>query len=139
MVAIAAILPHPVRPAETFSPHSVSALREAKCMASTNTKIVLWANVQALMLHHWGKENLSELSRRAKVGLATCDRIKKRETSVGLDVTQQIAEVFGLEAWHLLTPGLDPKNPPKIWLTQTEFDLYDDLRNTAKKLIDASH
>ena len=108
-------------------------------MSSINTKRVLWANVQALMLHHWGKENLSELSRRAKVGLATCDRIKKQETSVGLDVTQQVAEVFHLEAWHLLTPGLDPKNPPKIWLTEAEVDLYDNLRATAKKLVDTSH
>lgn len=104
-----------------------------------DTKQILWANVSNLMTHHWGKENLSELSRRAKIGLATCDRIKKRETSVGTDVLEKIAEVFNLQAWHLLTPSLDPSNPPVIWLTQTERDLYENMRNAARKLVEIAH
>lgn len=104
-----------------------------------DTKQILWANVSNLMTHHWGKENLSELSRRAKIGLATCDRIKKRETSVGTDVLEKIAEVFNLQAWHLLTPGLEPSNPPVIWLTQTERDLYENMRNAARKLVEIAH
>lgn len=99
-----------------------------------DSKQILWENISALMAHHWGKENLSELSRRAKVGLATCDRIKKRETSVGTDVLEKLADVFGLQAWHLLTPQLDPKNPPVIWLTKTERDLYENMRNAARLL-----
>lgn len=104
-----------------------------------DTKQILWVNVSTLMTHHWGKENLSELSRRAKIGLATCDSIKKRETSVGTDVLEKIAEVFNLQAWHLLTPGLDPGNPPVIWLTKTERDLYENMRNAARKLVEIAH
>lgn len=103
-----------------------------------DSKQILWENTSALMVHHWGKENLSELSRRAKVGLATCDRIKKRETSVGTDVLEKIADVFGLQAWHLLTPQLDPKNPPVIWLTKTERDLYENMRNAARLLAETA-
>ena len=46
------------------------------------------------------------------------------------------AEVFNLQAWHLLTPGLDPSNPLVIWLTQTERDLYENMRNAARKLVE---
>ncbi len=67
-----------------------------------DTKQILWANVSNLMTHHWGKENLSELSRRAKI-------------------------------------GLDPSNPPVIWLTQTERDLYENMRNAARKLVEIAH
>jgi transcriptional regulator with XRE-family HTH domain len=103
-------------------------------MAQVDTKEVLWANLQALMRHHFEKVNLSELSRRSKLGLATLDRIKKQETSVGVDTLERLADVFGLQAWHLLTPGLNPSNPPVIWLTQTEHTLYERMRIAAQQL-----
>lgn len=108
-------------------------------MDSTDTKAILWANVQALMRHHFGKENLSELARRAKVGLATCDRIKKQKTSVGVDVLEGVAAAFDLQPWHLLTPDLDPANPPVIWMTTTEYDLYQKLRVSAQQLAAIQH
>lgn len=108
-------------------------------MSSIDTKEILWQNVSSLMRHHFGKENLSELARKAEIGLATCDRIKKRETSVGTDVLERVAGVFGLEAWHLLTPNLNPANPPVIWMTTTEYDLYEKLRVSALSLVSLQH
>ena len=108
-------------------------------MPSIDTKEILWQNISALMRHHFGKENLSELARKAEIGLATCDRIKKRQTSVGTDVLEQVAGVFGLEAWHLLTPNLNPANPPVIWMTTTEYDLYEKLRVSALSLVAIQH
>jgi hypothetical protein len=139
MVAIAAILPHPVSLVQKNLPPLVCAGTYIAEMPAPDTKQILWENVSSLMLHHFGKENLSELSRKAKVGLATCDRIKKQETSVGTDTLEKIAEVFHLQAWHLLTPRLDPTNPPVIWLTQTEHDLYEKLRNLAATLAKIQH
>ena len=104
------ILPNTARCGKQYLPLLVRPLAYSATMH--DTKQILWANVSNLMTHHWGKENLSELFRRAKIGLATCDRIKKRETSVGTDVLEKIAEVFNLQAWHLLTPSLGPSNPP---------------------------
>ncbi len=103
-------------------------------MPHRDTKAVLWRNVTALMVHHWGKENLSQLSRKAKIGLASCTRMKEQKTSVGLDILDAVASAFGLQAWHLLTPDLDPKNPPVIWLTETERKLYATISSAATKL-----
>jgi transcriptional regulator with XRE-family HTH domain len=108
-------------------------------VAQIDTKRVLWENLEALMNHHFEKPNLSELHRRSKIGLASLDRIKKQETSVGIDTLEKLADVFGLQAWHLLTPQLNPSNPPVIWLTQTEQELYERLRNAAQQFAQSSH
>ena len=108
-------------------------------MPQVDTKRVLWSNLQALMKHHFEKENLSELHRRSGIGLASLDRIKKQETSVGIDTLEKLADVFNLQAWHLLTPNLSPTNPPVIWLTQTEHELYERMRSTAQQLAEIQH
>ena len=136
MDAMANILPYPVNGCNLNLPQPVGAL--PYIFGMPDSKQILWENVSTLMVHHWGKENLSELSRKAKVGLATCDRIKKRETSVGTDVLEKVADVFGLQAWHLLTPNLDPANPPVIWLTKTERDLYENMRSAARMLTEVT-
>ena len=153
MVGICVILPHTVRPRKRFftalgncvfnmsaSEHSIcSQTIYSSRMPSNDIKETLWANVSALMRYHFGKENLSELARRAQIGLASCDRIKKRDTSVGIDVLASVAAVFELQAWHLLTPNLDPANPPVIWMTTTEFDFYEKLKQTALSLAAIQH
>ncbi len=136
MLTMRHILPDTVNNRKQNLPDLVG--RDAYISGMVDTKHILWENVSALMIHHWGKANMSELARRAKIGLATCDRIKKRETSVGIDVLEKVAEAFGLQAWHLLTPNLDPLNPPVIWLTKSERDLYENMRNAAKKLAEMS-
>lgn len=48
---------------------------------------------------------MSRLAREAKVGVATVARIKNTETSVGLDVLEKVAAVFGVQAWQLIAPA----------------------------------
>lgn len=103
-------------------------------MPTTNTKQILWVNLSALMAHHWGGENLTRLSREAHIGPGTCTRMKERSTSVGLDVLEKVAKVFNLQPWHLLTPNLDPSNPPVVHLTTRERELYERLRQAAREL-----
>lgn len=81
-------------------------------MQHETIRTTLWRNVSALMGHHWGRENLTRLSRDAGIGPGTASRIKAGETSVGLDVLVDIAEVFGLQPWQLLVDGMDPSDPP---------------------------
>jgi hypothetical protein len=108
--------------------HSHSAMR-------VDPKLVLWQNVSALMTHHWGGDNLTRLAREAKTGPGTATRIKEMQTSVGLDVVDRVAEVFDLEMWQMLTPGLDPKNPPAARpVSTTERELYDRLMASIKQL-----
>jgi hypothetical protein len=71
-------------------------------------------NLTRLMEHKYGRENLNQLARDAKFGVATAQRMKDGETSVGLEMVEMAANVFGLHAWQLLCPGLDLANPPMV-------------------------
>ena len=107
-------------------------------MISAEPKAILWANVSALMRHHRGKENLTRLARESGVGPGTATRIKEQSTSVGLDVLQSVARCFDLQAWHLLTPNLDPSNPPVIYLCREEAALYSRMKTDFRELLKAS-
>ena len=134
MVSMAHILPNAVGFSKKRVPHLVKARCYADPMRPADTKPILWQNVASLMRHHWGGENLSRLSREAKVGPGTVSRIKEQRTSVGLDVLEQVAGVFELQAWHLLTPNLDPSNPPVIYLCARESELYERFLQSARDL-----
>jgi len=89
---------------------------------------VLWANLSALMEKHWQGENLTRLAREAKIGPGSATRLKNRQEGTGIDLVGRVAAVFGLQAWQLLMPGLDPSNPPVSSLTGPEAALYKRLR-----------
>lgn len=89
------------------------------------SKELLWANLTALMLHHWHEINLNRLAREAKIGPASAMRMKESRTSVGLDIVDSVAGVFGLRAWQLLLPDLDPKNVPVTMVSDAERRLYE--------------
>lgn len=55
-----------------------------------------------------------DLEKRSGVGKSTIDRIRKGETSARIDNLEALATAFGLSAWQLLVPELDPKTPPAI-------------------------
>ena len=88
---------------------------------------VLWDNVSALMVHHWQEENLNKLARKAKIGPATAQRIKDRQTAVRIDTVERVAMAFDLKPWQLLMPDLDPGNVPVSMLSETEKKLYSKL------------
>lgn len=88
------------------------------------TPEILWANIAALMQHHWKEENLTRLSKTAKIGQGTPPRIKALQPNTGIDSITKIAAVFDLQAWQLLMPGLDPSNPPVGSMTAQEQALY---------------
>lgn len=75
-------------------------------MDEAEAKAALWENVSTLMTRHWGRENLTRLSREAAVSPATATRIKDQQTSIGLDVLARIAGVFRVDPWQLIAPKL---------------------------------
>jgi hypothetical protein len=107
----------------------------AQDMSSIDNNATLWSNVQALMLHHWGEVNLNQLARSCKIGPATAARIKEQKTSVGLNVLGRIADHFGLDAWQLLVPGLDPKHPHALQpVSPAERALYAKILSAAQHI-----
>lgn len=60
-----------------------------------------------------GKE--TGVTRLVKLGLSNGNAQRVLDSSeVGTERLDQLARVFGLSAWQLLVPGLDPKQPPTL-------------------------
>ena len=74
----------------------------------------LWINLTALMQIHWGGENLNRLARECGVSPATATRIKKQQTSVGLEILDRLAESFRVSAHQLIDPDFNPHAPTSI-------------------------
>lgn len=95
-------------------PNSVDGFSYRIRMPKTDSKTILWENVSRLMHKRYGKDNLTKLASEAKIGPGTSTRIKEQKTSVGTDILDQIAEVFGLQTWQLLVPNLDTEALPSL-------------------------
>ena len=86
----------------------------------------------SLMRHH-GQAN-RRLAEKVGIGEGTIQRAKRGTASLTIDNLAAIAEVFGLQAWQMLTPDLDPNNPPQLTFpSQEERELYERFRNFLKK------
>jgi hypothetical protein len=108
----------------------------AKTPPSTPSKAQLWENLTSLMTHHWHEININRLAREAKIGPASVQRIKDQETSVGLDIVDKVAQVWGLQAWQLLLPDLDPENVPFDMISESQKALFDRLKRARALLTD---
>lgn len=105
-------------------------------MGHIDTKATLWANVQALMVKHYGEENLTRLAKETGVGLGTAGRIKEMKTSAGIDTMERIADRFNLAVWQLLVPGMDAANPPALQpVSPAERALYENIMSAAKAIV----
>lgn len=99
----------------------------------TPAKIIA-ANLQTL------KKDRSIRSDRALAKLAEIDqksvwRIMRYEQSPAIDTLEKLAKPFGLHAWQLLIPDLDPRNPPVFVMTDTERALYEKLARMASEFV----
>ena len=100
-----------------------------------DTATALWQNVLALMLQHYGDENLSRLASECGFAQSTASRLKHQKVAPGLDKIDLIARRFGLAAWQLLVPGMDPKNPPALQpVNERERRLYERIMLAAKQI-----
>jgi hypothetical protein len=101
---------------------------------------ILAANVRALMLAHADlntQMKVAEATRRASRGptidQTTVGRILAAKHKAQLDTVEVLAEVFGVEPYQLLVPGLDAKNPQVLRsLSPAEERLYKALEEARK-------
>lgn len=114
MFSIADSLPHTVNHGNSFFPVSVWDDSYSGDMPAIDPKAILWNNIVALMRHSYGKENINQLHKDSGVSLATITRIKQQETSVGVEIVGKVADAFGLEAWQLMVPNLQPDHAPVL-------------------------
>lgn len=75
------------------------------------------------------------LAKLAEVDQKSVWRIMRHEQSPTIDMLEKLAKPFGLHAWQLLIPNLDPKNPPVFVMTDTERELYCRLARMASEFV----
>lgn len=69
------------------------------------------------------------LADKAEVGHGSIERMRNAGAAVQIDTLEKVARVFGLEPWHLMIPGLDPANPPRLaHLARAQLDALEKLR-----------
>jgi hypothetical protein len=103
---------------------------------------VLRSNVEALLIHAKyvkkdGTPNWHAFVKASKLPAGNVQRISEAQTSIGIALVGKVAACFGLEAWQLLLPGLDPSNPPVFVMTESERSLYRRFRDAAHQLAEA--
>lgn len=107
--------------------HMPSGARDTARMRHDPNETVA-ANLRALMLHagmqNKGEPNQSDLARASGANQRTVGRILAREQSPTVEMLETIARAFGLHAWQLLIPGLDPANPPVVVMSEAERQFY---------------
>jgi len=78
-----------------------------------NSREIISANINRLMKAH-GITDHKRLAALAMVGHSTVHRMRNEEVSSSVDILAKIAAVFGLQAWQMLVPDMDPNNKPEL-------------------------
>jgi hypothetical protein len=113
-------------------PESVDIFTHTWTVDTIRPKIrsVLSRNLQALIDSTPG-DSQSALHRRSKVAQATIGRIVSDEgENAGIETVEKLARAYGLYAWQLLIPGMEPGNPPVLKVaSEDEKALYERLHS----------
>lgn len=72
----------------------------------------------------------AQLAKCAGVDQKTIWRIKNKTQAPTTEKLELIARAFGLHAWQLLIPGLDPANPPVFVMSSSEQTFYEKMRRS---------
>lgn len=109
-------------------------------VAAMTARDTLAENLRALMSAHHTHTSTLAIERAtdnlgSKVGKSTIDRALKGETNLTIDHLEAIADIYGLDVWQLMAPGLSPKNPPALRsVGEVEDQLYKRMRDLAKEI-----
>ena len=61
-------------------------------------------------------------------------RTAKGEGPVGTDVLHVIAKAYGLQAWHMLMPGMQPANPPVVIVDERQRRMYQSIEDSMREV-----
>lgn len=94
-------------------------------MAKQNPKLILRTNVLAILQHRGGPLRSNETGvtrlRALKIAQGTAQRLLGADTSIGIDLVQELADGLHVAAWQLLVPGLDPAKPQTLSVDPTAW------------------
>lgn len=77
----------------------------------------------------------AELGPDRKISKTVIQQVQRAATPFNLDDLQTLAELFGLDAWQLLVPQIDPEHPPVITsVGATETEMYKRMKAAREAL-----
>lgn len=88
---------------------------------------ILADNLDRLRAWNAALNTQSAIGRAAKVDQKTVGRILNKAHEPQLNVVAKLAKAFGLEAWQMLVPDLDPENPQQL-ASAKDAQMYEQLR-----------
>lgn len=96
---------------------------------------LLATNLRALMAVHPALNTLPKITAASGVSNGTLDRARRAAVAIRIDELESLAGAFGLEAWQLLLPDLDPKQPQTVHRpTEQEAALYRRIQRELERL-----
>ena len=97
---------------------------------------ILARNLKALMKAHRELNTLPKITAQCGVSNGTLDRMRRATAATRIDQVELVAGAFGLAAWQMMVPGLEPKNPPVLAAaSEAERLLYSKLLTAAEELV----
>jgi hypothetical protein len=98
-------------------------------------RVVLAENLKALMAARPALDAFPKIVAAGGPSNGTLDRIRRAASGCSVDQLDLLAKVFELQPWQLMTPGLDPTNPPML-VSESEAlrALYSGLKGTAEAI-----
>lgn len=93
------------------------------CQSVGMPRMTLAANLRRLMDHHDRLTTIEKIVSAGGGSNGTVGRMLKGNTSARIDAVAQVARVFGLQAWQLLVPNLDPDHPPVLEMDTRNAEL----------------
>lgn len=94
-----------------------------------NLSKIIAGNLAALMDSREDLNTIAKVAAAARVGVATVHRVRRAEGACATDTLEAIARAFDLDAWQLLIPSIDPRNPPALRaMNASEAELYQRLK-----------
>lgn len=75
-------------------------------------RTILSENLKALMATHPGLDTCKAIAKAGGPSNGTVERILNSKVGASIDQLDLLANIYELEPWQLLVPGLDPTNPP---------------------------
>lgn len=105
---------------------------------------ILATNLQQLQTRHKDLASTPAIERATadmgegkKISKTVLQQVQKGKTPFNLDDLQTLAELFGLDAWQLLVPQIDPEHPPVLTsVGETDREMYKRMK-AAREALDA--
>ena len=110
-------------------------------ISDMSARTVLAENIQKLMDSNPLLSSLVKVAAEAKrkghtVSKNAVDTARKGANSATIDSVDAIARAFEMEAWQLLVPGMNPRNPPVLKsIGASEEAMYLKLRKAAEVIV----